>query len=107
MEDEFPILIIFPFNDLHGTSGTVLELFCKYNNRIGFHHDLHQDFVSHIVLSLCQCHHTTVGGLRGITMDGGNYRVTGSGAFCDGQSFFGGTHFPNPDHVRMLTKNTL
>ena len=81
---KFSVCIVLSFNDLHDFSGTVFQLFCKDYDGICLYHDLHQDIVSHIVFPFCQCHHTAVGCLRRIGMNGSYNGMTGSGAFCYG-----------------------
>ena len=40
-------------------------------------------------------------------MNGGDNGMPGTGAFRYGQSFFGGTHFPDTDNIRMLSEDTF
>ena len=78
---QLPVQVVLPFNDLHDLPGTVFQLFGEHHHRVCLHHDLHQDGIVHAVLPLGKGHHTPVGALAGIGVDGGADRVAGTGAF--------------------------
>lgn len=99
----FPVVL--SLNNLHDFTAAVLQLFRKYDDGIGFDHNLHEDFVSHVIFTLGKCHHTAVGRFGGVGVDGGDNRVAGPGAFGNGESFFCRTHFPYADDIRMFSKN--
>ena len=79
--DQFAVPVILPFDNLHDFTAAVFQLLGEHHNRIGFHHDLHQNIVRHVVFSLGERHHPAVGGLRGVGVDGGDHRMPGTGAF--------------------------